>query len=224
MAGKVGQIEAGAATSGSVWQPPMSFAAALTQLKLQVDPSGTWIGDFWEDMPRQLFIARVQDGVVTNEPIGPADKSLSWPVMATTGKYFALKDGALARLDGGQWNVLAATSGVKLRRLIGVVGNTAYGVGADGAGDPRIVAVSLDNGARAVIADEPHLQGYSDGAQRENQDRLRVERSERGGRGYDVFLWTSSGLRNITNGGDKCAGHVSFSPKGDILYLQTNRY
>jgi hypothetical protein len=61
-------------------------------------------------------------------------------------------------------------------------------------------------------------RAYADGR------TLLVKRSARGGRGFDVFLVTPEGERNLSDCGDERCSQPSLSPDGNrVLYVRTPR-
>ena len=53
---------------------------------------------------------------------------------------------------------------------------------------------------------------------------LRVERSARGGRGFDVFLVSGNVARNLSDCGDDTCGQPSLSPQSQrALYIRAGR-
>jgi hypothetical protein len=154
-----------------------------------------------------------------------ADEGFAWPVRGSNGRVFALRDGALVTLAGAD----VAKPGVAIvwRKLIGVdeygavlgLVRQAQGpvpglLSAEGVLAP--VDVAGDERAQ-VLALLQEDRAYTD-------DRaLLVTRSERGGRGFDVYYVAGATRRNVSDCGDDACGQPALSADGRyVLYVRAS--
>ena len=155
---------------------------------------------------------------------------LSWPVGgAAGGEAFALRGRQLVRITagGGETPVNAEAD---WRKLLGVLADgTVVGfVIASPRARPALVSpagamtllaapeTEIDR-ARAALALQED-RDYADGS------RLEVRRSERGGRGFDIFLVQSGSAKNLTDCGDDNCGQPSLNPADrTVLYIRASR-
>lgn len=156
-----------------------------------------------------------------------AGEAFAWPVRASDGRIFALRDGALVVLAGA--DVAKPSADITWRKLIGVdeqgavlgLVRQAQGpvpalLSAEGVLSVAPVDVAGDERAQ-VLALLQEDRAYTD-------DRaLLVARSERGGRGFDVYYVAGATRRNISDCGDDACGQPALSGDGRyVLYIRAS--
>ena len=156
---------------------------------------------------------------------------LSWPVLAPDGTtVFALRGRQLVRFGVSVPNDAPVGPEADWLKLMGV--------GPDGvvlgfmAGRPRAHPALATASGELRLLPQPETpdelrnvslllqenRTYADGRE------LRVERSTRGGRGFDVFLVAGGMVRNLSDCGDDACGQPSLSPDGQrALYIRAAR-
>lgn len=160
------------------------------------------------------------------QQIGSSD-TLSWPVGATAdGPVFALRGRRLVRFGADDTEVPVGDNGM-WRKLLGVLpdGSVLGFVVAEPRARPALL--SPDGRMRVLPAPEADedrqreafaLQEERDYA---NETGLRVRRSERGGRGFDIFLIKDGTQRNLTDCGNDRCGQPSLTADGRaLLYIR----
>jgi hypothetical protein len=156
---------------------------------------------------------------------------LSWPVLAPDGAtVFALRGRQLVRFTVSGSGETPIGPEADWRKLIGVDPDGA--VLGFVAGVPRARPAMLTATGELLMLPQPETsderakvssllqenRAYSDGRE------LRVERSARGGRGFDVLLVAAGVERNLSNCGHDACGQPSLSPDGQlVLYILAAR-
>ena len=174
----------------------------------------------------RVFVAQLGTQSPAPRPVS-ADADLSWPVMASDGTVYALRDGLLGRVDGAGEFLPVGPKQERWMKLIGV--------GSDGSvlgllrappfGRPAmLVNGALEVGPAPTTPELRRQQGVLIQESREYDGgrQVRVGRSERGGRGFDVY-YSRSGLGrvNVSDCGDDLCGQPSLSPDGSrILFIR----
>jgi hypothetical protein len=157
-----------------------------------------------------------------------SSNDLAWPVLTPDDRtVFALRDGRLMRI-GADGTPEAWGAGVGWRKLLAIA--------PDGAilgfisGRPRAQAAMLLPSGTLVTLPQPETEqerlntsillqeerDYADGR------RLEVQRSERGGHGFDVYLLAAGRTQNLSDCGDNACGQPSLSADGAfVIYIQS---
>lgn len=163
--------------------------------------------------------------------IGTAS-NLSWPVCdLKDGTVYAIRDGRIVRLgDGGQ----SLTEVDKQKQWAKLFGVTESGdvLGMIYENGESMLATLHADGTVAVspAPTSEEEQRYQSVLEQENRTyagsrSLYVERSTRGGRGFDVFLKKGDGVTNLSDCGDDQCGQPSLSPDfRRVLYVREPRY
>lgn len=159
---------------------------------------------------------------------------LSWPVAGSDGiSIIALQQGKIVRVgkDGHATNILHSES--QWNKLIGVnEEGTIFGFVYD---DGKIKPALLLSGGRLQVMkpsstlsgeDRKRISLLTQETRSYIGDRtLFVDRSERGGRGFDVYLKSGNEVYNLSNCGDDRCGQASFSPNFRmVLFIRQPRY
>jgi hypothetical protein len=157
---------------------------------------------------------------------------VSWPVVgADRASFVALQAGRVVRLDqsGAVTEILA--EGVGWRKLLGeqADGSVLGLLRRDGETRPARIGAngSVQVGDAPAGDDEKRaLARLQQDARAYSGDRaLLVDRSERGGRGFDVFLRTPDGTFNLSDCGDDYCGQASLSPdQRRVVFIRASRY
>ena len=143
---------------------------------------------------------------------------ISWPVVGADGASFvALRGGQVVRLDPGGAVAAVLAEGGGWRKLLGEQDGTVLGlVRQDGETLPAQLAAdgSLQLGAAPTTDEERRALArlQQDARAYSGNVALVVDRSERGGRGFDVFLRSANGIVNLSDCGDDYCGQASLSP------------
>jgi hypothetical protein len=199
------------------------FAAGLASLRLVLTAIGS-LGD-GTHLGGEVWRVDIRGGEAQRIS-GAAD--LAWPVPSPSGQaVFALRGRQVVNIssDGSETNVGAAA---EWRKLIGVAPDgTVLGFVT---GRPRVQPAMLTANGEILLLSQPESddereqvakllqenRAYADGRQ------LIVERSQRGGRGYDVYLIAADGSKkNLSDCGDDACGQPSRSSDGRYaLYIR----
>ena len=165
--------------------------------------------------------------------VGRVD-DLSWPVAGPDGvSIIALQQGKIVRVgkDGHTTENLHSES--QWNKLIGVnEEGTIFGFVYDNSDIKP--ALLLSNGRLQVMKqssslsaeDRKQISLLTQETRSYIGDRtLIVDRSDRGGRGFDVFLKSGNEVYNLSNCGDDRCGQASFSPNFRmVLFIRQPRY
>jgi hypothetical protein len=171
-----------------------------------------------------VYLATVAQGrVQTVRPLA-ADGALSWPILDAAGDVYALRGRQLMRFPAGGGAPETVGAPADWLKLLGVApGGAVLGfVASPPFGRPAVISAS---GALTVF-DPPVTEEDRDRCRALLQEsrrfadglELRIGRSGRGGRGYDVFLRTRDGsVTNVSDCGDSYCGQPSISPDGKTV-------
>jgi hypothetical protein len=174
----------------------------------------------------RIFVALLGTQAQTAHPLS-ADSDLSWPVMAPDGTVYALRVGRLGRLGPSGKFIPVGSKQERWMKLIGV--------GSDGSvlglmtappfGRPAmLVNGRVEVGAAPTTAELRRQHGVLIQESREYDGgrRLQVARSERGGRGFDVYYSRAPLSRvNVSDCGNDLCGQPSLSADGSkILFIR----
>jgi hypothetical protein len=204
--------QAGGTTGTSNWSH--SFWVALDKLGVVFREIGSLGGDATSGQIWVVSLATgAQQRIAAPAPMG-------WPVFGRDNQsVFALHDGGVVRLNGHAEEFLPLGSGRQWRKLIGV-----------GPGDDVLGFVTGGPPARPAVltaAGELHMLSAPKSAQERSQvsillqenrayedgTDLLVQRSVRGGRGFDIYIVTGhADARTLTDCGDDYCGQPSLSP------------
>ena len=158
--------------------------------------------------------------------------NLSWPVASSDGAtIYALQDGKVVELVDNFQATKVVNSDADWVKLLGVAkdGSVLGVVYQENQTRPAMLTRSGDlrvNPAPSSTEDQAQLsqllqesRSYSGGK------ALHVDRSERGGRGFDVYLKSGGQTLNLSDCGDDSCGQPSFSPDfGQVLFIRQPRY
>jgi hypothetical protein len=149
----------------------------------------------------------------------------AYPVLEADGALVALSNHNLVRIDGATGQARTIASDVHLRKLIGVAPDgTILALADEGAlGRPALVSPS---GEVSLSAAPDSRKERRDVAILNNESRayvgdrgLIVDRSDHG---FDVFLMTAGGRRNLTNCGTDACGQPALSNDGrQVVYIRS---
>ena len=197
------------------------FGRLRDELLLVLDAMGS-LGDD-PAVSGQLWRAAVLDGKVERKRVGELDQ-LAYPVLEPSGAgYFVLRNGGLVRLNASGEQVEVLDERPRWRRLFGVAPDgTIFGATAQNGRlapatrgvDGTVRVYDLDPSA-PVFRDFQLMLGGARGYS--NGDELSVDRSVRGGRGFDVFLERQQVTLNVSDCGDDTCGHAARSQDGSIV-------
>jgi len=203
---------------------PAFWRTVVGQLKHTLKNIGS-LGEGGASQGR-IFVAQLGTPSQAARPLS-ADADLSWPVVSPDGTVYALRDGQLGRLDAAGKFLPVGPRQERWMKLIGV--------GSDGSvlglmtappfGRPAmLVKGTLEIGPAPTTPELRRQQGVLIQESREYDGgrQVRVARSERGGRGFDVY-YSRSGLGrvNVSDCGDDLCGQPSLSPDGSrILFVR----
>ncbi len=181
----------------------------------------------------QLWSVRFDGSGNPMEPkrLGVLD-NLSWPVIGQDGKtIYALQEGRVVKLADNFQVSEVTNSKPNWIKLLGVAKDQAILgiVYQDNQTRPAVVA---NNGTLQVsppihsAKDQEQISHLLQEARSYVGDRaLHVDRSERGGRGFDVYFKSGGQLLNLSDCGDDSCGQASFSPDFRlVLFIKQPRY
>lgn len=181
----------------------------------------------------ELWVVDLDASGRPSEPrrIGAFD-DLAWPVAGPDGAtYYALQGGRVVRFDaaGGSPQILGEKT--PWSKLLGVLEDgTVVGL-VRHAGETR--PAKLPPGGELQVGSSPLGKEDKAAVARLMQETrshsggrtLLVDRSERGGRGFDVFLRTGGEIFNLSDCGDDSCGQASLSPDfRQALFVRQPRY
>jgi hypothetical protein len=161
-----------------------------------------------------------------------AASDLAWPVLGPNGRtIYAIQQDRIVQLGGDGQSIIAVDKQKQWTRLFGV---TEHGdvLGMVYEDDASILATLHRNGK---ITQSPAPKSDEEEKRKsilEQENRayagnrsLYVERSTRGGRGFDVFFKRGEEVVNVSDCGDDACGQPSLSPDFRIvLYVRKARY
>jgi hypothetical protein len=206
------------------------FSSLVEHLKITLEAIGS-LGDSVVDSGELWEV----DFDVSGQPSEPkrisAFDDLAWPVVGPDGStYYALQRGRPVRLnlEGGSLQVLDQNIWSK---ILGVLKDgTVLGL-VSHAGDTRPAMLSPSGelkvgSAQLSEADKVAVARLMQETRSHTGGRtLLVDRSERGGRGFDVFLRISDQTVNLSDCGDDSCGQASLSPDfRRALFIRQPRY
>jgi hypothetical protein len=155
---------------------------------------------------------------------------LAWPVLGLDhSTIFALRGRQMVRLTLPGGKVVPVGPETNWRRLLGVEGS-GYVLGFIES-QPRAQPAVMTEKGELLLLPQPDTEqekvrvsmllqenlAYTNGRQ------LRVTRSRRGGRGYDVNLVDGDTVKNLSDCGDDACGQPSLSPDGRyVLYIRAS--
>lgn len=223
--------------------PPPPSPSATAQAKPSDRVSATFWGSVVDQLKHTLKnIGSLGEGAANRGRIFVADPSrprpearplsvdgdLSWPVMAPNGTVYVLREGKLGRLNGAGRFVPVGPQQQRWMKLIGVGSDgTVLGLlTAPPFGRPAMFSKgALEVGPAPATPELRRQHGVLIQESREYDGgrQLRVARSERGGRGFDVYYYSTVrlGRVNVSDCGDDQCGQPSLSPDGSkILFIR----
>jgi hypothetical protein len=157
---------------------------------------------------------------------------LSWPVAGADGTtYLALRGGSVVRLDADGAVSAVVTESGNWRKLLGQrPDGTVLGLVREN-GETRPAQIAPDGtvwiGAAAAGEEERRALArlMQDARAYEGGRTLTVDRSERGGRGFDVYLSISGITHNLSDCGDDTCQQAAMSPDGSrVLFVRASRF
>jgi hypothetical protein len=175
-----------------------------------------------------VYLATLDQGRVRSVRTLAAEGGLSWPVLDVAGDVYALKGRQLLRFPAGGGVPLAVGAPADWVKLLGVSPDGA--VLGFIAAPPFGRAAAMSASGMLSVFDLPATEAERERHRALLQEsrrfaggvELRIGRSERGGRGYDVFLRTSGGVTNISDCGDSDCGQPSISPdEKTVAFVRT---
>lgn len=180
-----------------------------------------------------VFVADIDGGRLLAPPRRlSARGDLSWPVIGSDGTVYALDGGRLVRLTPAGTTEASGPQATTWRKLVGVgPGGVVAGVLAEPSpfGRPALLSRTgaLQVGPPPTTIEERRRQGVllQESQALEGGRSLRVGRSERGGRGFDVFYAQAGAERlDVSDCGDDSCGQPSIAPDGSkIVYIRQAR-
>jgi hypothetical protein len=179
-----------------------------------------------------IYVVAIQ----ANGPPSPQRLSrladFSWPVIGARGEVFALQGRRLVRLDASGAATPVGPASIRWLKLVGVGADEAVAGLLDSSppfGEPAI----LSRGGRVsqfpapATPDERKRQGVllQESQSLDGGRRLVVGRSQRGGRGFDVFYSSPTVDRlNVSDCGDASCGQPSIATDGSrIVYIRSDQ-
>jgi len=150
--------------------------------------------------------------------VGSLD-NLAWPVLGPDGStVYTLQEGRIVRLGDDRNSMEILSDSVHWVKLLGVAGDESV-LGFVLKGREKKAAMLTQNGevrvSQSPLSNDEQTQiSYllQEARTYVGDKKLYVERSERGGRGFDVFLQSGNATFNLSDGGDDRCGQASFSP------------
>lgn len=163
--------------------------------------------------------------------IGSFD-NLAWPVVGPDGStIYALQQGQIVRLGEDGQSTETIKSDARWVKLIGVTEDeSVLGFVYEGSETkPAILAKDGDiRVSQSPLSDENQKRKsclLQEARTYVGDKNLSVRRSERGGRGFDVFLEFGGEVFNLSDGGDDRCGQASLSPDfRKALFVRQPRY
>lgn len=205
------------------------FGRLLGQLQITLDAVGS-LGDSVVDAG-QLWEAQLgADGeVIERRRIGELD-DLQWPVASGDG-YYALRLGRLLRLDAQGALSAEIDSGASWLKLLGVTedGRLLGLIRDDGEVKPAVLGsdgqAQFDSAPLDPSGQQTVRQLLKEERSHSGGRVLAVDRSEHGGRGFDVYLRSDSGSVNISDcRNDRCGQASLTGDFGRVIYVRQPRF
>lgn len=205
------------------------FSTLINYLQMSFEAIGSLgfsevdYGQIWS------FELGVADGVSNAHKITD-DSAFSWPVYDINHKIiYAIQGNKIVKLKGNGSEILIVNAEKHWIKLFGLdaQGNVLAmhyendeNYPALLQSDGKIVNVVPSNDQQQRLA-----MLLQEGRTYTGNQSLYVQRSERGGRGYDVFYKKGTEVINISNCGDDKCGQPSLSPDSKkILFIRKSRY
>jgi len=161
-----------------------------------------------------------------------AAANLAWPVFdCKNGSVYAIQQDRIVRLSGDGQSLTQVDDQNQWLKLFGVAENGDI-LGLVLGQQEGVPAILHANGTISLIAatNSEETAGLSSLLEQENRvyaggRSLSVERSSRGGRGFDVFFKEGEQVANVSDCGDDRCGQPSLSPDfRTVLYVRKSRY
>lgn len=158
--------------------------------------------------------------------------NLAWPVLGPKGQtIYAIQQDRIVQLSDDGKMVEVVNDQKQWTKLFGVTENGAVLGMVYEDGESKLAMLHA-NGAITLSptpqSDEEQKRKsvlMQEGRSYSGNRSLYVERSKRGGRGYDVFFNTGGQVINLSDCGDDRCGQPSISPDfRRVLYVLTSRY
>ncbi|OPY76446.1 MAG: hypothetical protein A4E65_03185 [Syntrophorhabdus sp. PtaU1.Bin153] len=173
---------------------------------------------------------------VSGKPAEPrrvsAASNLEWPVFDRMNQIiYAIQQNRVVRLSGDGQSLTEVDEQKQWIKLFGV---TEHGdiLGMTSEKGEKVLAVLHADGKTTLSSDSKSDKEQQRKSILEQENRtyagnrsLYVERSARGGRGFDVFLKVEYKVTNLSDCGDDRCGQPSLSPDfRRVLYIRKSRY
>lgn len=202
---------------GTDGAPPGLLDRMLRQLSITLDRLGS-LGDSVVESGEAWIVALDESGRPGQPHRLSAADDLAWPVVGADGTpIFALRGGRLVRIQNDGQGIEVVDDATRWRKLLGVGHDGSVAGLAVLAGETRPAIHHPQQGLQA----EPGLLSEADrraiatllqeNRAYEGDLALVMDRSERGGRGFDVYLRTPEGNWNVSDCGDRACGQASLS-------------
>lgn len=181
----------------------------------------------------QLWSVELDDSGQPSKPVRlGALNNLAWPVVGANGEtIYALQQGKVVKLAQGGNAAEVVHSNAHWIKLLGTSpDNSILGmIYLDGQIRPAILAESGDlkiPPSANTPEDQTQLAKLMQESRAYTNNRaLYVDRSERGGRGFDVYFKSNDHSVNLTDCGNDTCGHASIAPNfKSVLFIRQSRY
>jgi len=207
------------------------FSSILNFLNMTFEAFGSLSDDSGEIGQIWLVELNTSGTVIGSKRIGNLN-NLSWPVMGPDNSTIcALQDGKVIKLNKDGQPLDTIKNEYNWVKLFGVTEDfSILGMISDGS-ETKPAILSKDG--KQFLINSPFLEDEKvrisillQGTRSYIGDRkLFVERSERGGRGFDVFLKWREKVINVSDCGDDRCRQPSFSPDFKfVLFIKQPRY
>lgn len=222
------------------------------EIKMESKESNTH-KSFFATLAEQLYmafesIASLGDGDVENGQLWavridvsgkPMDSErygtmsdLSWPVIAPDGAtIYTLQEGKVIKLSNDYNSTVVINSNAMWIKLLGVTkdGDILGLVYADNQPRPARILKTGDLLISPVVNSAEDKKKLSrlmhESRSYSNGNALYIDRSERGGRGFDVYFKTGDDTFNVSDCGDDKCGQASFAPDNNlVLFIRQTRF
>jgi hypothetical protein len=171
----------------------------------------------------------------SGKPVKPikisAADDLAWPVLGPSGRIYAIQKGRIVQLGNDGRSITKVDKQKQWIKLFGVTEQ----------GDVLGMIYENNESILASLRSDGKIRKHPTPASEEEEKRksileqenrayagdrsLYVERSTRGGRGFDVFLKKGEEVINVSDCGDDACGQPSLSPDfRRVLYVRKARY